>query len=454
MSERKQKFKGAAVWFIASTLVIGTVLGAGIWLLNVEVPIRYDQPYIISMSDEERLPEWETLRFKDTIVTQEADFSYSGLGTQYHQYVSIENPEGGANVNIMIDITEPASFDDDMGFTILPGIVEPGEADNESVEEWGSISHNEILAADQTVEFTAIYTLSTGVPEDDGTHSITWEFREGEVPEGTVLNVDTEETYISINDALTNAEAGHTILVGPGTYNEDNVLSFPHDDITLTGTGSNEVFIVRSGDGNGVLVSGRSGITINGFTLQNAGHYGFKLQSWTDDLLIEDVVVEDSTRTGFDLNKVTNVVLDRVVSLNNGGNGISILESTGITISDAKTSGNAWGGIAMYDDIDDITVEGSYFTNENAAIYFQYENHNNIVIVNNEFEDLVLHEDIEYDGEEYSGYVYLAAPHLDIDFQEVIDNNIFDHDVILVIDEDVDDPDYDEAQAIVHFIDL
>ncbi len=435
MSDKKQKFRGAAVWFIALTLVIGTVLGAGIWLLNVEVPIRYDEPYRIYMSSEEIYDDWNLLPFKDTVVTETADFSHSGSGIQYHQYVRIDNPESGAHVNVMVEVTEPESFVDQMGFTLLPGIVQPGEADEEPVQEWGSITHNEIVTAGDMVEFTVIYTLDVSVPEDDGTHTITWEFREGDINENTVFNMDTDAEYLTIEEALAEAGAGHTILIGPGTYDVPDVISIPQDGITLTGTGPNEVIINRFGTGNGILVSSRDGVTLRGFTLQNAGHYGFKLQSHTSNLRIEDVHVLNSERTGVDLNRVHSAVLKDIVSEGaNGGAGMSLLNSTDITVDGLRTSGNAWSGMAIYADVGDITIESSYFTNENTAIYFQYKNHTNVVIRDNTFEDLILHEDIEYEGNNYTGYVYLAQPYdeyygFPTDFEFVVANNNFDHEV-------------------------
>jgi len=42
-----KKIKKVPVLFMAAVLVIGVVAGAGVWLLSVEVPIEYDDPYTI-----------------------------------------------------------------------------------------------------------------------------------------------------------------------------------------------------------------------------------------------------------------------------------------------------------------------------------------------------------------------------------------------------------------------
>jgi hypothetical protein len=53
---------------------------------------------------------------------------------------------------------------------------------------------------------------------------------------------------LTIGGALSVATQGTTILVSPGTYEEDNPLNFPFSDISITGAGSGNTFIELSND--------------------------------------------------------------------------------------------------------------------------------------------------------------------------------------------------------------
>jgi len=230
-------YKNLIVYLIPVILVVGVVAGAGIWLLNVEVPVEYDEPYKISMSQNEIGPdyEWETLQFRESSTTNTAYFNDTGSGLLYHQYVKIENPTGGANVNVIAEIKEPAGFNDQMGFTVLNGIVEPGEA-SEEVEQWGNINTGDIpVAAGETKKITVIYTLGNDVPASNS-YSVNWDFSEGES-----ITVSSGE---SIQSAIDSA-SGTAIFVGPGTYEEQITID---KEIALVGIGSTKPVIKMPSD--------------------------------------------------------------------------------------------------------------------------------------------------------------------------------------------------------------
>jgi len=84
------------------------------------------------------------------------------------------------------------------------------------------------------------------------------------------LEVGPGKTYATINAAITAAAAGDTILVYPGTYNE-NVL-IDKSNLTLKSVGGRDVTIVGPGTGNnenGVIYinTGLGLITVEGFTV-------------------------------------------------------------------------------------------------------------------------------------------------------------------------------------------
>jgi len=84
-----------------------------------------------------------------------------------------------------------------------------------------------------------------------------------------VHNIDTDMYYPTIQLAINNlnTQDGHTIEVMPGTYNE-NV--WVHKSLTIIGLDKNTTIIDGGGVGDVVEVTA-DGVTITGFTVQNAG---------------------------------------------------------------------------------------------------------------------------------------------------------------------------------------
>ncbi|MEF8836144.1 MAG: right-handed parallel beta-helix repeat-containing protein [Candidatus Thermoplasmatota archaeon] len=97
--------------------------------------------------------------------------------------------------------------------------------------------------------------------------------------EGEVLNVDTEEFYDTIQEAIDadNTESGHTILVGSGTYDED--LYVDKDDLSIVSLeGPKNTTIDAGGNDEAVEVRATS-FTFEGFTVENVGRYGLNFQN-------------------------------------------------------------------------------------------------------------------------------------------------------------------------------
>lgn len=179
MTTKNNKIGRLAAYALTLILIVGVAAGAGIWLMNVNVPIDYNQPYVISMSqDEEAGYDWNELPFRETTELSLANFSSTGSGLFYHQYVRIVNPANGvATVNVQFNVTEPSGFSDDMGFIFFDGIVEPGDEGEEEVDTWGTYGNNVTVNAGETVFFTIMYILGPDVPVSND-HIVTWTFRD------------------------------------------------------------------------------------------------------------------------------------------------------------------------------------------------------------------------------------------------------------------------------------
>ncbi len=232
---KRSGLKNFVVYAVAAILIAGVTLGATWWLADVDVPISYEQPFSIQMSESETDDYgFQTVRFKDTVEWAEADFEENTDGTQYlhyHQHVRITNPEGTRNVAIDVDIEEPTGWNENMGFTILDEgqydpPVEPGDVDV-TVDEWGSITHSEAVPAGETVDFTVVYTLGGDAPEPN-TYDVRWTFQEGEST--------TVEEGESIQEAINDASPGTTIFVEAENNPYEEQLTIDKD-LSLIGIG-------------------------------------------------------------------------------------------------------------------------------------------------------------------------------------------------------------------------
>ncbi len=96
-------------------------------------------------------------------------------------------------------------------------------------------------------------------------------------PAGSSGGADTSCTsaaYAKINDAVSAASAGDTVVVCVGTYTEDVAVS---KSLTLVGQGADNSIIDATGLDNGILISA-SDVTVSGFTVENATGEGILAQ--------------------------------------------------------------------------------------------------------------------------------------------------------------------------------
>lgn len=97
-----------------------------------------------------------------------------------------------------------------------------------------------------------------------------------------VVNPDSNspQHHDTIQGAVDDASAGDTICVKPGTYDEQVVIETA--DLTLRGSGNPKDIVVDGGSGvrETIDVNGASGVTIDGFTVENTGSSGGSLESY------------------------------------------------------------------------------------------------------------------------------------------------------------------------------
>ena len=194
------------------------------------------------------------------------------------------------------------------------------------------------------------------------------------------LNVDASggADYITIQDAVNASIPEDTIIVYPGTYNENVVVDKQLDIISTDGAAFTSVTAASSDDHVFEITSDR--VTINGFNVSGAtgslragiylissnnsmlrnntlsgNSYGIYLSSSSNNILANNNVLENSWDGTYLVSSGNNTLADNTAS-NNGWNGIYLASSSNNTLINNTASGNSRNGIYL-----------SFFSNNNAA---------------------------------------------------------------------------------------
>ncbi|MDQ0251468.1 filamentous hemagglutinin family protein [Sphingomonas kyeonggiensis] len=207
-------------------------------------------------------------------------------------------------------------------------------------------------------------------------------------------NVFTVVQGLGIDSAVRDARSGGTINIANGTYTLAGTLMI---DKSLSLVGASESGTIL--DASGLSVYGMrvhaDNVSLSGFSLLapsavSSSTYGIKVEvgagdtngnARIDDFAIRDVSISGSRKTGLDLNSVIGATIDNVnVTGALAGNGISITDSANVLVRNTTTSGNAWGGLALYQangptgsnqQLTGITIEGNNLFGEANGLYLQ-----------------------------------------------------------------------------------
>lgn len=199
----------------------------------------------------------------------------------------------------------------------------------------------------------------------------------------------------TVAKAIENSSDGDTIQVAAGTYSLASTLSIDKS-VAIDGAGVGSTIINASGVASGYGVyTNVDNVTIENLSIAgpaNSSGYGLKIEGSTTDvsasasnIALSNVSVSGSYRTGIDLNGINGATLTNVSSTGTiHGNGIALTDSRNVTIDGAATSGNAWGGIALYATgsyytcgVDNVTLSGTNSLGDVAALYTGVDNPSN-----------------------------------------------------------------------------
>jgi len=197
-------------------------------------------------------------------------------------------------------------------------------------------------------------------------------------------------TYCKIQPAIVDAAAGDTINVANGLYPE--IISI-NKGLTIKGASEAGVVIDATTATSYHFTVDANDVTLQNFTLLGKNtppaSYGIKVSGLNvttrhTNFSISDVTVQNTYRTGLDINGLEGVTVDDVtVTGVIYGNGVSLTDVDDAVLDGITTSSNAWGGVAVYTygryyplGSDNVTV-----TNLNAAelnpFYVQLDNYFN-----------------------------------------------------------------------------
>ncbi|MGM0509737.1 MAG: hypothetical protein ACQESD_01230 [Thermoplasmatota archaeon] len=168
-------------------LIVGTVAAVGLWMLRIEAPVEYEEPFVVEYSDELNQGKWQTIRsFPHEQEKGSIDLTYR----TFHDYFRISY-DGRKPVQLNATITADMARDfelQDIGFAIFEGIARPDEVTwhnntpsyhgNQVEINWGFYTQEIDLDSNETEEFTVINVLSNDAPLSTGEDdlSITWDF--------------------------------------------------------------------------------------------------------------------------------------------------------------------------------------------------------------------------------------------------------------------------------------
>ena len=210
--------------------------------------------------------------------------------------------------------------------------------------------------------------------------------------EGLVLNTTTMISYCTIQGAIDDGNTldGHTLELSPATYFERVVVD---KELTLIGVGTNpEDHVIDGADISGPPYYGisieRSNVTLQNLQVQdvtNSDYFGIHSDCGTNNLTIEDVIVDGCGLTGIALNGGDGIDLINITSTNNVGNGVSLTDCQNVTINGITTSGNAFAGgfnagiglfsgtFCTFNGIDGFELTGSVSIGEDVKVYSQLQ---------------------------------------------------------------------------------
>jgi len=201
--------------------------------------------------------------------------------------------------------------------------------------------------------------------------------------------------FCTIGAAVAKVAPGQTVQVAGGTYSEKVTISksgTPTAPIALRAAPGATVTV--TGGTNGFVISGRSWITVDGFTVTNTPDYGITVSSSSSITISNNNVsyagfqTSGMTRAGIRLNNSTDSLIVGNKSHDNSYAGIMVVGGTRNEVRGNETFRNARGferaapGIRIYESTANVVDNNITHDNEDSGIE-SYSGANDTLIYNN-----------------------------------------------------------------------
>ncbi len=178
----------------------------------------------------------------------------------------------------------------------------------------------------------------------------------------------------SIQTAIDRVCEGGTIYVLSGEYAES--LDLSAKALTIDGDGMGNTIINASTFSGYAISNFGDDTTFKDVTLIGSAHYGFKI-SHVSNIILENIRVEKSGKTGVDINTVDLATLTNIEVVDTvSGFGIMILDSKNVTITDIMTDNNPWGGVSVHavnSNAENIIFNGLFDAYEPAPLLLEQD---------------------------------------------------------------------------------
>jgi len=196
--------------------------------------------------------------------------------------------------------------------------------------------------------------------------------------ERTILYVGGSgpNNYTKIQDAVDNASYDDTIFVYQGTYYEHVILN---KQVTLLGELRDQTIIDGSQTGNVIKITA-DGVTVQHFTLQNAG-IGVYIVHSSNQIIIQNNITNNWEGIGL-LDSAHNTISGNIITYN-GFEGINPVQTTFTVIQD-NTIIDHLQGISLSESTANTIVGNNFYSNL-RGIEIQQSSNNNKIFHNNFF---------------------------------------------------------------------
>ena len=204
------------------------------------------------------------------------------------------------------------------------------------------------------------------------------------------------QPFCTVGAAARRVSAGQTVQVAAGTYPENvTVPTSGTATAPITFTAASGASVVLSGQASGFTISGRSWITVNGFTVTGTSGYGISVTTSAHITLSGNHVsysgqpVSGQTRSGIRLGSVTDSLVSgntadhntyAGIELNNGSTRNEV--KANVTFNNARGYERAAPGIRLYAAPGNVVDGNVSHHNEDSGIE-AYPGSNNTLIYNN-----------------------------------------------------------------------